>query len=282
MTAKVKFDNGSIVEDTYSNPSDSSEATEVYLWGRIGKNAAYSFAKSLESDDEDLNQYIEYLKNLEIEGMSLGAIQAKATDFTTDDYLKASGLGTAIPLADANPTEQKIMDHIVDDLTDSNRMLLDESNFQVPTTPDGEEMPLLVASNERSKGLHTFEEAKEMWEKFLGHLSVETSMSEPTVTSDSDNDSSSDDSSKSVNDPTSLSGIGDKTIETLVSGGFDVTPNEDRAEFAEPFEFESDDESDESDDEDDNVTSGMPSPDKIMELQDNGWTKDEIKDLYGE
>lgn len=277
MSAKVQFDNNSVVEDTFSNASEASEATEVYLWMRIMKDAAYTFKKSLSSSDEELEAYIDFLKNIEIEGKALGAIQAKATDFTTDDYLKASGLGTAISLESANDTEQVVMKKIVGDITESNRMLLNESDFQVPTTPNKEEMPLLVCSNERSRGLHTFEEAKEMWEKFLGHLSVDTSMSDPTVTSEKNNDSDSDE--HSVNDPTSIDGIGSKTIEKLQSGGFDVSPNEERAEFAEPFDFESDDDSDENDDE--STTGGMPSPDKIIELQENGWTKEEIKDLYG-
>ena len=189
---QVKFNNGSVVEDTFTNSSEGSEATEAYVWMRIMKDFAYSFDDSMESSDGDLQGYIDFLKGLEVNDTELGEIQRDATDFTTDDYLQASGLGTAIPLADANDTEQEVGKYVADSLSESNANLVNPDSLKVPTTPNGEAMPLFVASNERAAGLHTLEEAKDMWDRFVGHLDVEVTSSEPMTVESNDENSSSD------------------------------------------------------------------------------------------
>jgi hypothetical protein len=279
--SQVKVRNGSIVEDTYTNSSEASEATEVYLWSRIAKDMAYSFKNSLSGSDEDLNEYIEFLKNLNVNGQALGAIQAKATDFTTDDYLKASGLGTAISLTSASDTEISIIQKgsLVDDLSESNRNLVNENDLQVPITPDGEAMPLLVASNERVEGVHSLEDAKEAWEKFVSHLSLEIDDSEPTVEESSDNETSddgdSDQSDNPLNDPTWIEGVGSATVEKFESNGYEIVATE---EVYKHFESDRYDETVEEN----TSEGGMPSVEKIIELQESGWSKAEIMEFYGE
>lgn len=271
---QVKFNNGSIVEDTFKNYSEASPVTEAYLWKRALIDAAYSFKHKLDGSDSDLEQYIEFLKNIEVEGMALGAIQAKATDFTTSDYLEHTGMGTAMSLAPANATEVAIFNNgsLIDEMSDGNAGLVTGSNneLQVPLTSDGEAMPLLVASNERAEGVHTFEEAKEMWGKFLEHLDV-------SIDSQSSEDEASDeqDGQPSVNDPTTVKGVGSATVETIEAAGFEIVPTMERAEAAEPFEFEDGGSDDEG-------FTGKPSPSEIKELMNDGWTKEEIQDFYGE
>lgn len=280
---QVKFNNGSIVEDTYTSESEASEATEAYVWSRIVKDLAYSFDHKLDESDDELSAFIGFLKNLEVEGESLGAIQAGATDFTTDEYLESSGLGTAITLTEANETEQRLVNkgHLVDEMSDSNAALMNDlDGLMAPTTPDGEAMPLLVASNDRASGLHTLDEAKEMWSDFLGHLDVDTSASEPDVSdesTDENNDDSDDDSDQqSVNDPTRIDGVGAATVNKIESNGFEITPSLDASEHieVEAFDFESDTPEE--------TTTGMPSPSEIKDLMSEGWTKEEIQDFYGE
>jgi len=192
---KVKFNNGTVVEDTFADEREASPATEAYLWQSILKDVAYSVASSLKTEDEELSEYIDFLKTLEVEGNALGAVQAAATDFTTDEYLEESGLGTAISLADPNDTEVETMEYIgVDTLSERNQELVEKmGSFQVPTTPEEEPMPLVVASNERMEGVHSLEEAKEMWSDFLGHLDIEADATEPVTSEEKDEETSDSD-----------------------------------------------------------------------------------------
>ena len=192
----VKVNSGSIVEDTYKTIANGSEVTEAYVWTSVLKDLAYSFRDSIESSDSDLENWIEFLKNVEIEGESLGAVQAVATDFTTSDYLDQMGLDSAIPTTEASDIEAKIAKRLTGTLSERNTELVDLDNPQVPTTPDGEAMPMFVATNERSKGLHTFEEATAMWSKFMDHLGVEVT-NEPTESDDSDDSPDKNPSSES-------------------------------------------------------------------------------------
>lgn len=197
---KVKIQNGSIVEDTFKTASEASPATEIYLWQSVLKDMAYTFKDKLDGSDSDLNGYIDFLKDLEVEGNAPGAIQATATDFTTNDYLDTTGLGTAISLGPANATEVKIVSNgsLVDGLSDRNNELMsNRDGLYVPLTPNGEEMPLLVASNDRVEGVHTLEKAKELWSDFLGHYEVETNIEPTTEESNDENDESDSDEQES-------------------------------------------------------------------------------------
>lgn len=292
MTANVKFSDGSVVEDTYMNESDESDISELYTWIRVLKNRQANLryeirdtlrAKVEYSDDytlpesSDIVKYHNFLRNVSINGEAVGQIQATATNFKGDDYFSNHSLGDAIDVAPANKTEHLVEGKMSQEMNDRDKQVLKHFAVpHVPLTPDKEEMPLYVASNERNEGLHTFDKAKAMWDDFLSHIEVETDVSEPEESTNDEQESDSDEETDtvSVNDPTTVEGIGPATIEKLRDGGFDVTPTEERAEFAEPFEFESDDEED--------TANGMPSAKEIIELQDNGWTKEEIKEMYAE
>jgi hypothetical protein len=292
---QVKFRNGSVVSNTYIDESSESDISEVYTWIRVLKNQQANFRYALREErrdsddyadnyelpeDSDVVKYHEYLRDVTINGVAVGEIQREVTKFTGNDYFSNHNLGDAIATGTPNETEQKIEGKVGSELSNRDKRVLKHfEGATVPLTPDKEEMPLFVASNDMNEGLHTFEEAVEMWDQFLSHIDVDISdsVSDESDDDESDEQETSDSSDQpSVNDPTTIEGVGPATVDKIESNGFEIVPTLDRSEHvdAEPFGFESD--------QPEESQTGMPPAEDVIELQENGWTKDEIKDFYGE
>lgn len=184
---KVKIHNGDLAEDTCNDETATNKVSPVYTFIRYLRDEQGAFRYSLRDqqrrkrddesytlpEDSDVVQYHNLLCSLEVEGHDVGAVQAAVTSFTNDEYFDFHNLGDAIETRPANETEQRLSD-ATGPLSDKNQAVT--SHFpepMVPLTPDKEEMPLLVMSNERNEGTMDFEEAKEMLDRFLDHLDVE-------------------------------------------------------------------------------------------------------------
>lgn len=212
VTMTVQIANGSVVEDTYNAVSDASPVTEAYVLVRVLKDLAYSARDVSDANDDDLEQWASLLSSVELGGHSLGAIQAKATDFTTADYLEQTGLNNAVMTVQPSDEEQRIIrkGNLKSFMSDENATLLTE--YGVPTTPDGEAVPALVASNEQNEGLHTFEEAKELLESFLSHVPLDVSDGDVSTTDDTEQSTDSDEEDHLMNE---VDKVGPATAENI-------------------------------------------------------------------
>lgn len=230
MTAIVKFEDGEVVENTIDTLA-ATPVSDLYEFVKIHKNVAYAGVKALDAsgiEDSEAEKWASSLNNVQIQGNDLGYVQAKATDFSLATYRKhCEDAFTAVPTS--NPSENEIealQEGNVLSFYEGNGDVSEPSDIPCPVSPDGKQLPVLVTSNDTSEATHTYEEAMDILNDVLSHIegadvSQQIDESDPSPATGN--------SSRSDNplDPTSIEGLGEKTIERLESNGFTVSHTQD-------------------------------------------------------
>jgi hypothetical protein len=284
MEVKTQSD-GSIVKNCVNElNNDVSD-----LYDRITATAKIAQILGRETGLAQQQAYADMLNNVQLNGMDFGWVQKEATENSMRDYRNYASERSIPTEAPKDFELDKLKEgNILDKIHSHEKFgyfpFESEEEVQVPVSVDGTLLPLLVTSNDFSKKTATLEEAKDTLEGVMAHIQgltfgsdVDTNVAdESNSTNNTKSDSDGSNTVKSVRDPTQVYQIGQDTIDRLENGGFDVVPSNDVSEHIEvpKFEFEKDDS--------DGGNSGMPSPKEIIDLQDKGWSKDEIKEMYCE
>jgi len=234
--------NGEIAENSISGDKPHA-LPEVYsLCGRDIKNVAY--AVDGVTNDPDSKKWAGLLNSLSMGGHSIGAIQGAAVDSPLSTYNDRHGY-SAVPTEGVTGAEMGFLktNDVLGNITSSKTWWSKPDHVRLPISSDGEKLPLVVTTNDFSEKYYTFEEAKEVLMGVLDRIPG-FELDDVDMGEDEQRDTNNQQEVASVNDPTAVPNIGSKTIERLSEAGFDVVPNEERAEKCEvkPFDFETPDE----------------------------------------
>lgn len=166
MTQAIVASDGSVEVDVLTNASEASELPEIYDLTRDHKNLAYAVDEIM--DDPEAAKWAEFLNNVQINGVDIGLVQAKATSYKLDEYMRKTGF-TSVNCEQPDLWERNELERegIMSEITSNSTYWERPDNVKCPISSDGEKLPALVLEKDEA---YSFEEAKEVYYSILNRV----------------------------------------------------------------------------------------------------------------
>jgi hypothetical protein len=244
---------GDFAEGMFDTIGSNVLSDAYYLFNKSPNSLtslAYDVRDNIKGDEPDVLKWAKFLSDVKLteagerDDGSLGAAFRYSTDYSANDYADYTGKLQSFPtttLREAYPDQKDWL--VAADVVN------EEQTVVLPVI-EGEAIPVMVTTDKYTEATHTFERAKKLVEDFVEHnfeivatSKSNSSGSNSDETQSEDNDSDERELTKQewIADPTTVSGIGDSTMEKLRAGGFEAVAQEEREEMWREMQAEQDD-----------------------------------------